>query len=173
MKNKLTFALCLTIGIAIVACNKQHTPATPKTTTHSTLNQTPAYRLPADTTDTMSSFIPISVANDMINSYLVSINGNANDSDLKSFTVNADTLRAYLSNTSIKRMKICLAHTKAYINEGYYGVNAGYQAGAITLVFAGYDVSGNYVYNNGMVLDHCVPCPTNCPSGQAGGNNLQ
>ena len=67
-----------------------------------------------------------------------------------------------------------LAHTMEYINAGNYGVNSGYQSGELTLIVAGFDENGNYIYNNqNMVLDHAMPCPTYCPNGDAGLVNLK
>jgi hypothetical protein len=44
----------------------------------------------------------------------------------------------------------------------------------MTIVIAGYNNSGEYVYyNNNYVLDHCAPCPYSCPSGAAGSYLLQ
>jgi len=173
MKKIFFAALCL--GIVIVACNKEKsTPvATPSKSTLQPHHL--AARYYPDSTDTINSkFIPVSMANEMINSYLYSINASSDDTDLKSFSINADTLRAYLSLTGVKNVKLIFAHTMAYISSGNYGVPAGYQSGAITLIIAGYDASGNYVFYNGnYVLDHLVPCPYTCPPGNAGENLLE
>jgi hypothetical protein len=166
MKHKLVIALCL--GVAIAACKKDSSTVTP------------AYQAPvaktggADSTDTTGSrFISVSLANQMINSYLYSINAEQNSSDVRSFSIDADSLRAYLnSSTNIKNVKLVFAHTPEYINSGSFGKNAGYKSGALTIVVAGYDASGNYVYHNGMVLDHLRPCPHSCPAGDAGNNLL-
>jgi hypothetical protein len=109
----------------------------------------------------------------MIGSYLSSINSSANDTDVRSFSVDADSLRALLDQTGIKRVKIMFGHTMGYINSGNYGHYAGFQSGALTLIIAGYNAAGNYVYYNGMALDHCMPCPYNCPSGAAGNSLLE
>ena len=61
------------------------------------------------------------------------------------------------------------AHTLSYINSGGKDQYAGYQSGALTLVIAGYDSAGNYVFyyypktTCPMVKDHFQPCPDNCP----------
>jgi hypothetical protein len=171
MKNRLLVALFT--GIAILACNKDKFTETPKTPKS---NNPPhsAARFTGDSTETATSqFISMSVANQMITSYLYSINSTANDTDIRSFTVSADSLRAFLANTSIKNVKLIFAHTMSYINAGNSGVNAGYQSGALTIVIAAYDTSGNYVYYGGNVLDHLIPCPYTCPSGSAGNDLLQ
>lgn len=176
MKKLLFTALCVGIAILacnIIACNKEKTTqvVTPKN------NALPhmAGRNYADSVDTAGSkFISVSVANEMIGSYLYSINSGSNDTDLRSFSVNLDSLKAYLSGTNAKSIKLIFAHTMAYINAGNYGVNAGYQSGAITLIIAAYDSAGNYVYYNGSnVLDHLAPCPYSCPPGNAGNTLLE
>jgi len=170
MKTKLIAALCL--SIVIIACRKSNPevePVTSKSLPHSHFAQ----RF-SDTTDTFNSrFISVNLANSMINSYLYSINYEYNDTDVRSFSVNADSLRSYLENSSIKKLKLIFAHTPAYINSGKSGEYAGYQSGAITIVIAAYDASGNYIYHNGQVLDYSAPCPYSCPSGSAGNNLLQ
>ncbi len=156
-----------------------------------------------DSANAYSSFITSDVANQMISSYLYSIGGgltsagassttlgssassgtsiNANGSvnDLKSFSIDADSLRAYLASGNIKSVKLIFAHTMDYINAGNQGIFSGMQSGAMTIIVAGYDVNGNYVYyspggsGGQYVLDHCVPCPYSCANGAAGGDLLQ
>jgi hypothetical protein len=110
----------------------------------------------------------------MINSYLYSINSQQNDSDVRSYIINADSLRAYLSNAEIKNVKLMFAHTLAYIDAGQTGMPAGYQSGALTIVIAGYDATGDYTYyGGGYVLDHAVPCPYTCAPGDAANPLLQ
>lgn len=175
MKNKLFISLCLILTIA--ACRKDNPTVTPANDTSKTTvtTQHGAGRLPASMADTESSkFIPMTVANQMINSYLSSISANTNDTDVRSYSINADSLRAFLDNTSIKNVKLILAHTMNYINAGHYGVPAGYQSGAMTIIIAAYDESGNYIYYRGNnVLDHVAPCPYSCPPGQASNSLLQ
>ena len=171
MKSRLLAALCL--GIAIVACNKDKSVVAPATQKIKSLPHY-AHRIPVDSTDTGGSkFISANIANAMIGSYLYSINSTANDTDVRSFSVNADSLRAYLSNTSITNVKFIFAHTQSYMNSGNTGVYAGYQSGALTIIIAAYDTAGKYVYYNGCVLDHLVTCPYTCPNGDAGNDLLQ
>jgi hypothetical protein len=170
MKSRLIIAL--SVALAVVACNKENATVQPISKTSTSSHA--AFRLPADFADTTTSkFIPLDSANKMIGSYLNSINASTNDSDVRSFTVNADSLRAYLSDNSVKNIKIVFAHTLKYINSGYGNQNAGYQSGAMTMIIAAYDGSGNYVYHGGQVLDHIAPCPYTCPSGTAGGNYFE
>lgn len=167
MKNKLFTAVCL--GLAILACNKEKNVISPAVKSGSVA--THAVAKFTDTADRENSqYISVEVANEMISSYLYSINSSGNDSDVRSFTVNADSLRAYLSNTSVKSVKLMFAHTMGYINAGNSGVYAGYQSGALTIVVAGVDSAGNYVYHGGNVLDHLAPCPYTCPVGGTAAN---
>ena len=119
-----------------------------------------------------SEFISLVEANAMIGSYLYSIGAEKNDSDLRSFSVDADMLRAYLADNSIKNVKLVFAHTPEYMKAGNTGRYAGYQSGAMTIIIAAYTADGKYVFHNGMVLDHLSPCPSVCPSGQAGSELL-
>ena len=154
-----------------------------------------------DSANAYSSFITSDVANQMISSYLYSIgdqvsgnnfpvaattvantniNPNGTVNDLKSFSIDADSLRAYLASGNIKSVKLIFAHTMDYINAGNQGLFSGMQSGAMTIIVACYDADGNYVYYGGAngqggqyVLDHCVPCPYSCANGAAGGDLLQ
>lgn len=109
-----------------------------------------------------ANFIPADTANKMIHSYLTSIGGSSS-TDLRSLIISAQSLRNYLNDTSITQVKVMFAHTLDYINAGNNGVPAGYTPGALTIVLAGYNSSGNYVYATGnMVMDYAKPCPTNC-----------
>ena len=169
MKSKLLVVLCM--GVVIFACNKEKSEVTPVTQ-----KSYPAHhyagRMP-DSTDTVSSFISTNVANQMISSYLCSINAAQNDSDIQSFSINANSLRAYLANPAITNVKLMFAHTMNYINAGNACQYAGFQSGALTIVIAANDVNGNYIYSQGEVLDHLAPCPYTCLSGAAGNNLLQ
>ena len=171
MKSKLFIALCL--GIAIAACKKDN--AVDPVTTHQsgTSNHRSGQRFSGDSTDTVSSYITMNVANQMISSYLCSINATQNDTDIQSFSVNADSLREYLANPAITNVKLMFAHSMSWINAGNSCQYAGYQSGALTIVIAAYDANGNYIYYQGEVLDHMAPCPYTCPPGAAGNNLLQ
>ncbi|HET8574291.1 MAG TPA: hypothetical protein VFL76_10530 [Edaphocola sp.] len=111
-------------------------------------------------------FISADSANRMIRSYLLSVgdsNGNTNDENIQSLILNADALRCYLKDSSIKHVKVMLAHTLKYINDGHYGEPAGYAPGAFTIIISGYNAEGNYVLAPGnLVPDHSKPCPTLC-----------
>lgn len=113
-------------------------------------------------------FVSTDTANKMIGSYLASIGdtaGQVNPNNLQSLILDADALREYLSDNSIKKVKIMFAHTLSYINSGHKGQPAGYQPGAFSIVVGGYDADGNYVVAPGyMIPDHAKPCPENCPT---------
>lgn len=116
-------------------------------------------------------FIGLDTANRMISSYLNSINAGINDTDLRSLIINADEMRTYLEDTTIREFKIMLAHTQAYINSGKQNQNAGYRSNALTFIIAGINRFGDYVFfeedNQSKVLDRGRHCPANCPAGNA------
>lgn len=111
-------------------------------------------------------FIPVDSANKMLESYLNSINADVDTStNIQSFIIDADALREYLSDTSIKKVKVMLAHTLNYVNSGGNGLPCGYRTGKLTIILAGYDEDKNYIFAPGnKVMDHAVPCPTACPT---------
>lgn len=123
-------------------------------------------------------FIYKDTANRMIQSYLNSIDsldpeGGADNQQLYSLIVGADELRTYLSDTSIKNVKVMFAHTLDYINAGNGNRPAGLKSGALTIVFGGFDKEGNYVYAPGMkVPDMAKACPPKCPTKGTASNNL-
>jgi hypothetical protein len=181
MNHRVLIALCFII--AILACNKDKSEVAPKSNSTTTTSQpTHHYAGKGDDSAAFSSYITVDVANKMINSYLYSISTDSTNQapDLNSLIINADSLRAYLANPQITSIKLIFAHTMDYINAGNYGINAGYQSGALTMIIAAYDANGNYVYfaeqgvqGTQYVLDHAQPCPYNCPQGTAGSSLLQ
>ena len=106
-------------------------------------------------------FINAPTANIMIESYLSSV---ANmEGQLHAVIMDVDSLRTYFADTSIRKVKIMLAHTLNYINEGNEGVYAEYKQNALTMVLGGVDRYGNYVLHNGATVPNSgVPCPKNC-----------
>ena len=111
-------------------------------------------------------FIHKDTANRMIQSYLTSASLDTSVRDnLQSLIMDAGALRSYLQDTSITSVKVMFAHTQKYMDEGHQGQYAGYKSGALTIVFAGFDAAGNYVYAPGnMVPNRLKPCPHQCPS---------
>ena len=192
MKSKLFIALCM--GMVIVGCQKDNSQMAPTiqknytgvssntqtdgTTDRGTYVSTGSlnaetWRSAARSTATSGSqFIPIIEANAMIGSYLYSIRSDRNDSDVRSFSVDADMLRAYLADGNVKNVKLIFAHTEDYMKAGNIGRYAGYQTGAMTIIIAGYSSTGKYIFHDGKVLDHMTPCPYTCASGEAGSDFL-
>lgn len=110
-----------------------------------------------------SASIPVDSANRLIESYLTSVEYPSNELSLRSLTFSGDSLRAYLSNPNVKTIKFMLAHQPEYVNTGHFGVYAGMNPEALTLVIAGLDENGNFVLNNqNEVYEHCAPCPFIC-----------
>jgi hypothetical protein len=175
MNRTLFFAICF--AIVTVACNKGKTEVAPNATPAATTpTSSSTARYAARDSNGYSVFISIADANEMIESYVKSRSNNPNATfgpDVKSYTIDADALRAYLEDPNVKNIKVCFAHTQAYIDAGNSGIPAGYQSGAMTLVIVGYDASGNYIYHDNAVLDHVLPCPYSCAPGQAGNDLLQ
>jgi hypothetical protein len=157
-------------SIFLAACNNSETNSTGGYVSQTSLKKLKTVQfLNGSGTGHYSQFISVDSANKMISSYLNSINYQHNDTELRSIIINADSLRSMLSATTseggkIVNVKLMFAHTLNYINSGGKDQNAGYQSGALTLIIAGYDSSGKYLYipYKNMVLDYSMPCPTNC-----------
>jgi hypothetical protein len=111
-----------------------------------------------------SQSIPVTDANQMIQSYLTSVNYPAADTALRSLSFDADTLRAYLQNSNIVTLKFMLAHQPAYASgTTTKGVYAGQNPNAMTLVVVGLNEQDQYVLNNrNGVYEHFIPCPNRC-----------
>lgn len=117
-------------------------------------------------------------ANKMIASYLASTAGdtaNLPAPKLNSLIMDADLLRHYLGNPDITKVKVMFAHRLDYINSGHGGQDAGLRSDALTIIIAGYNKAGNYIFSSGnAVPNHATPCPRNCPDfGSASHNLLQ
>ena len=78
---------------------------------------------------------------------------------IKVLTFDADEVRDYLSDTSIKSFAVFLAHTADWANN-HYGVA---NSAAVTVVLVGTDVSGNAVKNSAnSFMDYADLCPSHC-----------
>lgn len=119
-----------------------------------------------------TNYLPVDTANLMIQSYLTSIpSGDTNR--VISMIVDADDLRYYLSDTSIKGIKLMLAHPLSYIHAGNEGIDGGLNSSALTVVLAGFNSNGNYVLSpDNMVLNKVLRCPPFCLSSGNAGSNL-
>jgi len=124
-------------------------------------------RLQSDSISWNQPFIPVDSADTMIKSYLISINYQSADSNVRSFIIDANALRQYLTvgqGAQITNMKVMLAHNNSYIQAGNFGQPCGYSNEGLTVVLAGFGADGNYIYAPGnKVMDYSMPCPENCP----------
>ena len=122
----------------------------------------------------VNSYIPIDSANKMISSYLNSIQYQNNDTDVRSFIVDANALRCYLNSNAGKNvvnLKVFLAHNAEYSNSPDSNRNCGYSAKGLTLVITGFDSVGNYViYPKGLCIDRSKPNPQVNIPGSASNN---
>lgn len=138
----------------LFACNPNSEP-NHTIKTHSDLPST-------DLVDT--AFVVVDTSSLMVASFIASLGPDA-ATKLHSWTINADALRKYLDDTSIKEMNISLAHTMRYINQGNYGVPAGFTPGALSIILTGIDHSRHVVYyQNTYALNRAKPCPPTCAS---------
>lgn len=156
----------LTWVVALLCCysckKDKTTESEASKTTAETQSGQGGYTAMTYTVSADPNLIPIDTANKMINSYLKSLDGD--DANLRSLILNAETLREYLKDSSIKDVKIMFAHTQDYINSGHEGQPSGLKNNALTIVVAGYRSDGTYVLSSGAkVPDRARPCPTSCP----------
>lgn len=165
MKNALKIvATFLLSGCAIIyGCSKGHTTTGD---TASPTQATPGFLAHARTGANHSQPIPLDTANRMIESYLTSQGYPGNEEALRSISIDADTLRAYLQDSRITTIKLMVAHQPAYINSGGYQKNAGLSSSAMTMVLVGVDEANKPVLNksNG-VYDQFSLCPKLCDAG--------
>ncbi len=122
-------------------------------------------------------FISAASADTLVKSYLTSIDYQSEDSNVRSFIIDANALRQYLTygrGQQISHLKLMLAHSADHIRSGRFGQPCGYNGDALTVVLAGYGDDGNYIYAPGnRVMDYSMPCPENCPkSGTAASDRL-
>ncbi len=108
------------------------------------------------------TFIPIAQANQMIESYLSSIGYPEKDDQIRSWILNADSLRLYLQDPSIKNIKVSLAHQMDYINRGLKGRKPTDGEIPETIILFGIDEDNNSVTMRGRAMDNAVPCPRAC-----------
>lgn len=165
MKNKTL--LILLAALVIYACNKKNT------TVDTNLNRQgnkPDYRSHADF-GLDSPFLLPDTANVMIQSYLDDLDNSG--TQLKSLIVDANALRYYLQNTNITKVKLMFAHKLSYVRNQGSDDLSDMDYRALTIVIAGIDANNNYIYSpQGAVMDHCKPCPVECPSGGTAASDL-
>ncbi|WP_299568453.1 hypothetical protein [uncultured Pedobacter sp.] len=108
------------------------------------------------------SFLPLDTTDLMIGSYAASL-GADSSTKLHSWSIDAEALRHYLDDPSIKGLRISLSHTMTYINNGNYGVPSGFSPNALTIVVAGESLNGDRIpYQNSYLLNRAKPCPPIC-----------
>jgi hypothetical protein len=164
--KKLALLMILILVLLVYACNKKN--STPNTDIRPT-NTSDFHKYATMGLD--SPFISRDTANVMLSSYLNSISGSS--ANVKSFIVDADALRYYLSNTNIKHVKLMLAHKLNYVRGGGQNTDAGYNGNAFTIIISGFDSDNNYIYSpQGAVLDFSQPCPYNCVTDGTAANDL-
>jgi hypothetical protein len=165
MKSNFLFMAIISV-LCIMACSKKN--STPNTN----LKPQPESNLSAYALMGLDSpFISTDSANVMISSYLGSLS--SGNSDIKSFIVDADALRYYLSNTNIKHVKLMFAHKMSYVRSGHKYQAAGMNPNALTIVIAGYDGDNDYIYSpQGAVMDFSQPCPYICPDNGTAASDL-
>ncbi len=161
--QKITLLFAATACIMLAACNQSGS----NSDTQHPSNDTPRSAMrTAGTADSAKAYISIDTANKMLGSYLNSINASSEDSELRSVIIDADALRSFLNSPEgqdVSQMKIMFAHTLDYINKGGKDRRCGYRSGALTLILAGYNDAGNYIYYHNGVEDNGMPCPSFCP----------
>ncbi|MCF3109609.1 hypothetical protein LL912_12585 [Niabella sp. CC-SYL272] len=119
---------------------------------------------PANTPTNEPVFITKAQANRMIQSYLTSIKYPQQDLYLRAIAYNADSLRAYLKDTTIKMVRFMLAHDMDYILAGGEGKVPPPGVAGLTAVIAGVNKENKYVFHliRQLLLDNGMPCPDNC-----------
>ncbi|WEK21350.1 MAG: hypothetical protein P0Y49_09370 [Candidatus Pedobacter colombiensis] len=136
----------------LAACNSpQEKNGTVKRTTTSSRQEVPG-----------DCFIPRDSADRMTASYIASYSSERPDT-LLSWSIDAEALRQYLTDTHIKEVKIALGHTLPYVNSGKFGIPTGFSSTALTIVVTGINDAGHTVYyNSNYALDRAKPCPPIC-----------
>lgn len=106
--------------------------------------------------------INIEKANTMIESYLESIMDHPIP-QIKSFLIDAATLRALLSDHSIEQVKIHIGHTDSIVQNSDATVFHSLNQDAIALILTGVNALGDYVLiEDSLAIDKTKSCPSNC-----------
>jgi hypothetical protein len=165
MKQALLFATAA-LTLSFTACNRHEASVEPGATSVKTYTtNSGGNQMGRLTGDYYSSSIAIDTANKMIGSYLQSVGYPSKDTTIRALSFDADTVRNYLADTSIKTLKFYLAHQLSYLNGGTnrFGKNIGMSPGKMTIIMVGLADNGDIVRNtsNG-VYEHAFPCPSAC-----------
>jgi hypothetical protein len=165
---KQAILISFLFAIALGSCKKENQEI--QTTTQQTNATPPFSSMYRYVGEDYSQAVTISFANNLIQSYLTSINYPNNDSTLRSMTFDADSLRTYLNDTThgrIATLKFMFAHQPSYAQNNY-GKNAKFKGSAMTMVIVGLDEDDHYIYTkNNRVYEHVRPCPALCDNSGA------
>jgi hypothetical protein len=162
---KSTFLLTSAAALCLfTACNKPNAGSNPTTDATRTVVVNPEVRHSnARMGAAYSQPISLETANEMIGSYLKSVNYPYQDSAIRSLSFDADSLRAYLADSRIKTMKFVFAHQPAYLTSEKAGTYSGMKPGVLTLIAVGVDNNNTLIRNtSGGVYEHALPCPVSC-----------
>lgn len=150
------YAIGLSVFLLLTACNKNDN--TQESTAPALGNAIMERDLGAT-----SHLVDAALANQLISSYLNSIDTITAYTPIKSFMVGVSELRDLLSDTNITELKIFLAHHQDYLSNGNTDVYSGVDAQALTLVISGVNSTNDYVYlNTSNVINKINGCPVNC-----------
>lgn len=149
-------AIGLSSLFLLAACNKN------ETTAEATVPSWSNAIIERDLGST-SHLVDAALANQLISSYLNSIDTITAYTPIKSFMVGVSELRDLLLDTNVTELKIFLAHHQDYLSNGNTDVYSGVDAQALTLVISGVNSTNDYVYlNTSNVINKIHGCPVNC-----------
>lgn len=150
------YGLSLSSLLLLTACNKNE-----NTQEHTTTSW--GHTIMERDVGSSSHLVDASIANQLISSYLNSIDTITAYTPIKSFMVGVSELRELLFDTSVTELKIFLAHHQDYLSNGNTDVFSGVDAQALTLVISGVNSTNDYVYlNTSNVINKIHGCPVNC-----------
>ncbi len=172
MKHQSLSLLFILLCISTAGCRKDAPAVTYATPAKGNLQPVP----PSPDHDSVpirsGSFIHYTDANDLIRSYLKSIDTFIIP-QVRSFYLNADDLRTYLADAAVTELKIFLAHTGSIVNSGLRDKYSGLNHDALTLVMVGVDSRQNYVlHQKTAVINRISGCPSNCIISGSAANDL-
>src|SRR4051812_12489483 len=109
MKQALLFATAA-LTLSFTACNRHEAVEPGATSVKTYTTNSGGNQMGRLTGQYYSSTICIDTANKMIGSYLQSVGYPQKDTSIRALSFDADTVRNYLADTSIKTLKFYLAH---------------------------------------------------------------
>ncbi len=112
---------------------------------------------------TIGEEVSVSTANGYINNFITDYY-ETGKAPVKSMIMDAQLIRDYLADNTIKNVKFMLGARTISVN--------GQDKEIFTLIVAGYDANEDYVLtSSNKVLDYSAPCPHNCPTGGTAAND--